>query len=147
MKDLDIKVKIVVGVKEDGSDDVQEVDINKAVAFLKNQLDALERLQRAKKEWDDKKWQEEMQKAMEKAQKEVPSPPPYIPGQPTWIDNSDLTAWPGVKYTNTIPFLGDIDVTFPNLSGTYYVNGTTLSCSNVYDGTQTVSFDASYLVN
>jgi hypothetical protein len=91
MKNIDIRIKIVVGVKEDGTDDVREVSIEQAIAFVKNQLDALEALRKSKGEFDAEKWREGAEDALKEAGKIQPVIPSPWDTQP-W--SSDSTTWP-----------------------------------------------------
>jgi hypothetical protein len=99
---LDIKIKIVVAVKEDGTDDVREVTIEQAIAFVKNQLDALEALRKANEAVAAEKWK----KAMEEGQKQIEKGPFTVPQGwdhiKPWTPNDFGTTWnsPNITWTN-----------------------------------------------
>lgn len=118
MKNIDIKIKIVVGVKEDGTDDVREVRIHEAIAFLKNQLAELERLEHTKKEIDKADMAEQMREIMDAIERNK-STQPYRDTYPTnpwnnghvWI--SDNTRLGSPPTSTVIPYDGS-SVTYTN---------------------------------
>jgi hypothetical protein len=97
MKSIDIKIKIVVGVKEDGSDDVREVTVEQAIAFMKNQLDALEALRKSKNTFDGEKWR----KAIEEAKKDIEKIQPFPNPWPN--TDHDTPTWPPIITTTGDP--------------------------------------------
>ena len=106
-----LKIKIIVGIDEDGNEEEREVNIDQAIAFLKNQLEGLEALKRQKKELDLeraekllKEAQEEMRKAQgQQTDQSTPwdNNPPYIPGKPIWIWNDPYTTGGNITWSDT----------------------------------------------
>ena len=117
-----IKIKIIVAIDDDGNEEEREVNLDQAIAFLKNQLEGLEQVKRQKKELDlerAEKLMKEAQEAMREVQEKQINPnhpwttnKPYIfpgntwdgttanPGDITWGGTTTSTTGPNITYTN-----------------------------------------------
>ncbi len=139
-----IKIKIIVAIDEDGNEEEREVNLDQAIAFLKNQLEGLEQVKRQKKNLDLERAQrlmKEAEEAMRKAQEKeyedsdditIPNPwgtQPYTPGTPIWIDttkpfiHTDTISTPNITWGGTSTGTST-DITYTNCDSTSFDNTT-----------------------
>ncbi len=117
----DFKIKIVVGIDEDGKDEERYVNLDQAIAFVRNQLEGLIQLRKEKEELDHTELEDMVKKIMEEAMKEIPKQP-YIPSPPwqpqapmiptaPWVtppyDGTGTTPWTPPIYWTTC---GDLSI-------------------------------------